>query len=117
QVIPPSSRAQSSRTVLKEVQDVLGIPWVPASWEGLASSEPEVASVLWARLQPVMAAGAFLRESLALLSHAFAALADEYGSGEGVLLPEADRRGILQELDALLYGGAQLLLQHTLLRL
>lgn len=117
EVIPPSSRAQSSRTVVREMQDALGIPWVPEAWDGLASSEPEVASVLWTRLQPVMSTGAFLRESLALLSHAFADLADEYGSGEGVMLAEADRRGILLDLDALLYGDAQLLLVHTLLRL
>jgi hypothetical protein len=117
EVIPPSSRAVSARTVLKEVQDALGVPWVPETWEALAASEPEVASLLWTRLQPVVSTGAFLRESLALLSHAFADLADDYGSGEGVSLPEADRRGILLDLDALLYGGAQLLLQQTVLRL
>jgi len=117
EVIPPSSRAVSARTVLKEVQDALGIQWVPQTWEALATTEPEVASLLWTRLQPVVTTGPFLRESLALLSHAFADLADDYGSGEGVLLSEADRRGILLDLDALLYGGAQLLLQQTLLRL
>ena len=117
EVILPDSRATSARTVLREVQDALGIPWVPETWLELASEQPEVASLLWTRLQPVMAAGGFLRESLALLSHAFADLADAYGAGEGVALPEADRRGILLDLDALLYGGAQLLLQHTLLRL
>jgi len=112
----PDSRATSARTVLKEVQDALGIPWVPETWQDLAS-EPEVASIFWTRLQPVMTSGVFLRESLALLSHAFADLADEYGSGEGVPLPESDRRGILLDLDALLYGDAQLLLQHTVMRL
>jgi hypothetical protein len=117
EVIPPSARAVSGRTVLREVQDALGIPWVPETWEVLAASEPEVASLLWTRLQPVVSTGAFLRESLALLSHAFADLAEDYGSGEGVVLPEADRRGILLDLDALLYGGAQLLLQQTVLRL
>jgi hypothetical protein len=99
------------------MQDALGIPWVPEAWEELVSSQSEAASVLWTRLQPVVSTGAFLRESLALLSHAFADLSDAYGSGEGVMLVEADRRGILLELDALLYGGAQLHLLHTVLRL
>lgn len=116
EVISPSSQATSPRALLREVQDALGIPWAPETWVDLAS-EPEAASVLWTRLQPVVTTGAFLRESLALLSHAFADLADVYGSGEGVALPEEDRRGILLDLDALLYGDAQLLLQDTLLRL
>src|SRR5262245_34689512 len=116
EVVLPDSRATAVRTVLKEVQDTLGIPWMPPTWLELAS-EPELASLLWTRLQPAMSSGGFLGESLALLSYAFAELADEYGPGEGVMLPEADRRGILLDLDALLYGGAQMFLQHTVLRL
>lgn len=108
--------AERERAVLKEVQDTFGLPWAPDSWQALARA-PEVASLLWARVGPVVGSGQFLRESVALLGHAFRTLADSYGMGEGVSLLEADRRGILQELDALLYGEAQLLLQHSLLQL
>ncbi|HVE85618.1 MAG TPA: halocarboxylic acid dehydrogenase DehI family protein [Myxococcales bacterium] len=104
------------RPLLREVQDALGIPWVPETWVEL-SAEPQVAAALWTRLRPVAVTGAFLRESLSLLSLAFADLADQYGAGEGVALPEGDRRGILLDLDALLYGNAQLLLLHSLVSL
>jgi hypothetical protein len=104
------------RAVLKEIQDALGIPWVPEGWRILAQA-PEVAGLLWSRVEPVVSSGLFLRESLALMGHAFGDLASTYGTGEGLALPPADRRGILQELDALLYGETQLLLQHVLLHL
>src|SRR5688572_16648027 len=111
---PPSVEQVPPRGVLKEVQDALGLPWLPDSWQVLAQT-PEVASLFWERVGPAVGSGLFLREALALLSYAFRDLADTYGTGEGVALPAADRRGILQELDALLYGQAQLLLQHTML--
>lgn len=109
------SRAPAAvRAIFEEIQDTMGIPWVPANWQAYAA-QPDVLRIFWSRLQPMVATEAFVQATLELLVSAYRGVTGIYHPSAGPELPEAQRAQIHRELNALEFGNAQLLLQQAAL--
>lgn len=107
---PPEARA-----LLEEVQDTLGLPWLPFPWAAYAR-RPAVLKLFWRGLKELSANDLFLRESLALAATAHLGVAAWYRPAGGVHLSGSSGEPTLaRELDAFEYGFPQLLIQQTAL--
>lgn len=108
---PPESRA-----VLDQVQDAMGLPWLPFPWAAYAR-RPAVLKLFWDRLAPVTGNDLFLREALAIAGSVHLGVNPWYRPAEGIRLPSISREppSLLRELDAFEIGLPQLLIQQLAL--
>ncbi|MBW4487375.1 MAG: SDR family NAD(P)-dependent oxidoreductase [Trichocoleus desertorum ATA4-8-CV12] len=98
----------------EDIQDTLGIPWVPASWRDHAAY-PAVMQLFWQRLKPAMQTEAFLQDAIAITEHIYRDIIDWYQPGYQVDVNEAERHRIQRELNAFIFGNSQLLIQQIAL--
>lgn len=107
---PPEARA-----LLDDVQDTLGLPWLPFPWAAYAR-RPAVLRLFWKGLRDLSANDLFVRESLALAATAHLGVTAWYRPAGGVRLSgSAGDPALSHELDAFEYGFPQLLIQQTAL--
>ena len=98
----------------ENIQDTLGIPWVPASWRAYATY-PAVMQLFWQRLKPAMQTEAFLQDAIAITEHIYRNIIDWYQPGYQVNVNEGERHRIQRELNAFIFGNSQLLIQQVAL--
>jgi short-subunit dehydrogenase len=98
----------------ENIQDTLGIPWVPASWRAYAAY-PAVMQLFWQRLKPAMQTEAFLQDAIAITEHIYRNIIDWYQPGYQVNVNEGERHRIQRELNAFIFGNSQLLIQQVAL--
>jgi hypothetical protein len=108
---PPSSDV---RELFREIQDALGIPWVPAPFQ-VYGTNPPLLALFWSRLAPVASTQGFLESAMMLLKEGGREVAR--WEMEPFALPRRtqDRGALAKTLDALLFGNAQLMLVQTVL--
>lgn len=104
------------RPVLEEIQDAMGLPWLPFPWAAYAR-RPAILRLFWSRLGPLTANDLFLRESLAVAGRVHLEVSSWYRPAPGVRLPEiaAEPPSLARELDAFEFGGPQVLIQQLAL--
>ena len=108
---PPESRA-----VLAQVQDAMGLPWLPFPWAAYARG-PAVLKLFWARLRAVTGNDLFLREAVAIAGSVHRGASPWYRPAEGIRLASRSREHptLFRELDAFAIGLPQLQIQHLAL--
>jgi hypothetical protein len=99
---------------MTEIQDVLGVPWAPASFQAYAAY-PRLHALLWSRAEPVARTQEFLDRALALRDLAYREVGSWYWRGSTMPgIDDEERKRIRWELEAFEYGNAQLLLLQSL---
>jgi NAD(P)-dependent dehydrogenase (short-subunit alcohol dehydrogenase family) len=114
QLIQPSEAAPEIQTCFKDIQDTLGIPWIPANWRAYAMY-PSVMQLFWQRLKPAMQTEAFLEDAIAITEHVYRDINDWYQPSYQIELEQAQQHHIQQELNAFIFGNPQLLIQQIAL--
>ncbi len=113
-VKPNEALLQVQRTY-QEIQNALGIPWVPAVFQAYAAY-PAFLELIWQRLGPVAQTKQFLEDALDIAEEACRQMAQIYQPGysdsEVVqrLLAHGSREQIRHTLRAFEYGNPQLLI-------
>lgn len=108
---PPESRA-----VLDQVQDAMGLPWLPFTWAAYAR-RPAVLKLFWDRLEAVTGNDLFLREALAIAGSVHMGASPWYRPAESMRLASITREppSLFRELDAFEIGLPQLFIQQLAL--
>src|SRR5574340_525480 len=115
--IKPVKRFEASpeiRNIFEEIQDTMGIPWVPISWQSYAMY-PNVLKLFWERLKPVVETKSFLHDAIAITVHAYQDTAVLYKPSYQPTLSSQECQKIEWELDAFEFGNSQLLIQQEAL--
>lgn len=110
-----STASEEVRDCLREIQDTLEIPWIPANWRAYGMF-PAVMTLFWERLKPATETERFLEESIALTERVYADIADWYQPGFQSEIEEGQRRRLDRELNAFSFGNPQLFIQQIALR-
>jgi short-subunit dehydrogenase len=113
-LVDPAQAPPEVQAYLSEIQDTLGIPWIPANWRAYAMY-PAVMKLFWKRLKPATQTESFLEDSIALAEHVYRDISDWYQPGYQIDVDEAQRRQIQRELNAFTFGNPQLLIQQIAL--
>jgi hypothetical protein len=102
------------RALYDEIQDALGIPWLPANFQAYAAY-PALLGLLWSKVARVARSEMFLQRSLALRDLAYREVGSWYWRGSSMPgLEPPVRKRIRWELEAFEYGNCQLLLLQAL---
>lgn len=104
------------RPVLEEIQEAMGLPWLPFPWATYAR-RPALLRLFWSRLSAFTANDLFLRESLAIAGSAHLEASSWYRSASGIRLAEiaGENPSLSRELDAFEFGNPQVLIQQLAL--
>lgn len=115
--IKPIKKSEASgdiKSIFKEIQDTMGIPWVPANWQSYAMY-PNILNLFWKRLKPVVSTKSFLHDAVAITVHAYQDTATWYKPSYRPEITPRERQKIERELDAFEFGNSQLLIQQEIL--
>lgn len=113
-LIEPRQAPPEIKACLDEIQDTLGIPWLPMNWRAYALY-PEVLQLFWQRLKPVTQTEAFLEHAVAIMAYVYENANDWYQPSFQIHIEEADQHHIQRELNAFSFGNPQLLIQQVVL--
>lgn len=121
QLVRKEEASPEVRRLFEDIQDSLGIPWVPSNFRAFATY-PRVALLFWEQLKPTVCSEQFLRAALTIGERAYRSLSESYEpvfGGQhlrewGVL--DADLGRICWELDAFEFGNPQVLVLQYLLQ-
>lgn len=113
-LVDPAETTPELRACFEEIQETLGIPWVPTSWRAYAL-QPAVMQLFWQRLKPALQTEAFLQSAIAITEHIYQDIVDWYQPGYQAELNEAERHRLQRELNAFIFGNSQLLIQQIAL--
>jgi short-subunit dehydrogenase len=113
-LIEPSQAPPEIQACLSDIQDTLGIPWIPASWRAYAMY-PSVMQLFWERLKPATQTESFLEDAIAITELVYRDSSDWYEPGYQIEMDEARRHQIQRVLNAFTFGNPQLLIQQIAL--
>ena len=113
-LVDPAETTPELRACFEEIQETLGIPWVPTSWRAYAL-QPAVMQLFWQRLKPALQTEAFLQSAIVITEHIYQDIVDWYQPGYQAELNEAERHRLQRELNAFIFGNSQLLIQQIAL--
>jgi short-subunit dehydrogenase len=113
-LVDPAEASPEVQACLSDIQDTLGIPWVPANWRAYAI-HPAVIQLFWERLKPVTQTEPFLEDAIAITEHVYRDINDWYQPTYQVDVEKHQQRQIQRELNAFTFGNPQLLIQQVAL--
>jgi NAD(P)-dependent dehydrogenase (short-subunit alcohol dehydrogenase family) len=113
-LIEPSQAPTEIQACLSDIQDTLGIPWIPASWRAYAMY-PSVMQLFWERLKPATQTESFLEDAIAITERVYRDTNDWYLPSYQIDVNEAQRHQIQRVLNAFTFGNPQLLIQQIAL--
>lgn len=113
-LIDPAQAPPDIQACFNDIQDTLGIPWIPANWRAYAMY-PSVLQLFWERLKPVTQTESFLEDAITITEQVYRDINDWYQPGYQIDIDEAQRRQIQRELNAFTFGNPQLLIQQIAL--
>ncbi len=114
QLIQPSQATSEIQACFEDIQDILGIPWIPANWRTYAMY-PDVMQLFWQRLKPAMQTEAFLEDAIAISEHIYRDIDDWYQPSYQIEIEQAQKHHIQRALNAFIFGNPQLFIGQVAL--